>query len=270
VAAVVKRSGTRRATLQAGAIRARPGVRLSALPTSSGAAAPAVRLCLLGGFRVEIGGHATEAPAGVQRLLAFLALRPQALQRRYAAGFLWLDVQDERAAANLRSALWRVRQLGAPLVVARGSMIGLHPQVSVDVREAADAGRRWLADGRTPAELDAGVALFESDLLPDWYEEWVAAERERFRQLRLHVLETISERYVALGRLNDALMAAMAAVVADPLRETAHRALIRVHLAEGNTGEAVRQMRLCERLLREELGVVPSASLAELLPQAAR
>jgi len=240
---------------------ARPSARRPAFS----AAPPRACLRLLGGFRLEVDGAWTEPAAGVQRLLAFLAIRQQPVQRGYAAACLWLDVPDERAAANLRSTLWRLRKLGDWIVVARNGSLRLHPNVLVDVQQAAAAARRWLAGGMNDDDLRTGSGAFETDLLPDWYDEWVVAERERQRQLRLHALEAISDRYLAEGRLGDALVAALSAVAADPLRETAHRALIRVHLAEGNTGEAIRQVRQCEQLLHDELGVFPSARLTELV-----
>ena len=67
------------------------------------------------------------------------------------------------------------------------------------------------------------------------------------------------------GKVARALEAALSAVRAEPLRESAHRVLIRVHLAEGNRGEAIRQYELCRRLLRERLGVEPTEQLERLL-----
>ena len=69
-------------------------------------------------------------------------------------------------------------------------------------------------------------------------------ERERFHQLRLRALECICEALTAKGDYAGALEAALAAIAAEPLRESAHRALIGVHLAEGNRAEAVRQFGL--------------------------
>lgn len=200
-----------------------------------------------------------------QRLIAFLALRPHALQRSFMAGYLWLDASDERAAANLRSALWRLRHQGGPIVVPAHGTLRLDPAVVVDVHDASHLARRWLGGSATDEDLRRGTAALEAELLPDWYDDWVVDERERFRQLRLHGLEAMSTHLVAAGRLGDALLAALAAVTADPLRETAHRALINVYLAEGNLGEAVRQLRRCKRLFHDELGVSPSALLADLV-----
>ena len=60
-------------------------------------------------------------------------------------------------------------------------------------------------------------------------------------------------------------MAATAAVVADPLRESPHAALIRVHLAEGNRSEAIRELESYRHLLRVELNVAPTSSIVELV-----
>jgi DNA-binding SARP family transcriptional activator len=71
------------------------------------------------------------------------------------------------------------------------------------------------------------------------------------------------------GRHAEAIQAGIAAVRLEPLRETAHATLIRAHLAEGNRSEALRQFHRCHRLLAEELGVEPSASISGLLAQSA-
>ena len=105
----------------------------------------------------------------------------------------------------------------------------------------------------------------EGDLLPDWSDEWLTAERERLRQLRLHVLETVAARLAAEGLFGMAMEAALAALRSDPLRESAHRAVIRIHLAEGNLAEAVHAYRQCQSLLARELGVAPSEEAARLV-----
>jgi DNA-binding SARP family transcriptional activator len=93
----------------------------------------------------------------------------------------------------------------------------------------------------------------------------VLVERERFHQLRLHALEALCDRLITAGRYGEAIDAGLAVVAAEPLRESAHRALIKAHLAEGNHGEAYRQYQLCREILRDELGVEPSNALRALL-----
>ena len=90
-------------------------------------------------------------------------------------------------------------------------------------------------------------------------------ERERFRQLRIDALETLCSELSAAGHYADATEAGLAAVVAEPLREQAHRVLIAAHLAAGNPGEALRQYRILRELLARELGVAPSPATDRLL-----
>lgn len=57
----------------------------------------------------------------------------------------------------------------------------------------------------------------------------------------------------------------MLATSAEPLRESAQRALIRAHAAEGNLTEARRSYRAYHDLLGRELGVAPSSDFAASL-----
>jgi DNA-binding SARP family transcriptional activator len=57
----------------------------------------------------------------------------------------------------------------------------------------------------------------------------------------------------------------MAAIACEPLRESAHRAVVRVHLADGDPAEALRQYRLHLRLLNSELGLPPSPQFRTLI-----
>jgi DNA-binding SARP family transcriptional activator len=83
-------------------------------------------------------------------------------------------------------------------------------------------------------------------------------ERERIRQRILHALEALSERLATAGRFADAIEAAILATSAEPLRESAQRALIKAHVAEGNLTEARRSYRAYHDLVHRELGVAPS------------
>jgi DNA-binding SARP family transcriptional activator len=224
-----------------------------------------VRLTLLGGFRLAAAGDPIALPMSAQRVVAFVALQNRPVRRSYVGAALWLDAAEAQASANLRSALWKLRRAGGELVeVSRGSL-QLASRVTVDLRDSVALARLAVSSPSwwEPAELD--VTLLSDDLLPSWYDEWVLAERERYRQLRLHALESLCERLTHLRRHGSAVQAGLAAVAADPLRESAQRALIRAFLAEGNVGEARRQFEAFRTLLRDELGVEPSETLKALI-----
>jgi DNA-binding SARP family transcriptional activator len=223
-----------------------------------------VRLGLLQGFQLECGESEVDLPLSSQRVVAFLALQLRAQSRSYVAATLWMNLDEERAGASLRSALWRINRSGHPLVAAGARSLRLMPDVVVDLRESARSAREVL---RGDAESGAARVddLTAGDLLPGWYDDWVVTEREHFRQLRLHALEKLCGQLTDEGRFGPAVEAGLAAVSSEPLRESAHRALIRAHLKEGNRGEAIRQYETCRSELRRELGIDPSPLTQALL-----
>jgi DNA-binding SARP family transcriptional activator len=224
-----------------------------------------VTLGLLQGFRVERDGGSFELPLSIQRLVAFLALHNRPLLRLYVAGNLWLDSNEDQANANLRTALWRLHRLGFGLVDATRTHLSLTPGVVVDLHELSEGARQILRHETAPTHAKLDAVLHGGDLLPDWYDDWVVVEREQFRQLRLLALETLCIDLAAAGSYAGAVEAGLACVAAEPLRESAHRALIGAHLTEGNRVEAIRQFRLYEAVVRDELGVEPSAALRSML-----
>jgi DNA-binding SARP family transcriptional activator len=226
---------------------------------------PDLRVELIDGFAIKADTRPIQLPWGAQRVIAFLSLHERPLRRSHVAGALWLDTDEKRAGACLRSALWRIHTAGPCLVEPHDGCLRMAPYVTVDVR-AATVAAAALMDGRRPACSDSAlIELFSRELLPDWYEDWAILARERFRQLRLHALERLCERWVALGDFGRAIEAGLAAFAGEPLRESANIALIKAHLAEGNYVEAIRQYRTYERLVTTELGVGPSRRIGSLL-----
>jgi DNA-binding SARP family transcriptional activator len=242
-----------------------PNARADSLGGRSRRAAEAhPSLALLGGFELTVDGAPVPLPTSAQRVLAFLALQERRVQRAYVAGTLWEGSTDTRAAGCLRSAVWRLRRTGLTLLEGSGQCLGIAQEVGLDLRDAAAWAHRLLDPAEDVCPTVATVGL-SKDLLPDWYDDWVTVERERFRELRVHALEQLSDRLVAAGRFAEAIEAALEAVRGEPLRESAHRALIRVHLSERNVARALDQYHECRRLLKEQLGLGPSREMSALM-----
>jgi SARP family transcriptional regulator, regulator of embCAB operon len=228
-----------------------------------------LRISLLGRFSLtdSIG---TDIPLanGTQRLLALLALRDRVVHRASVAGALWPDVSESHAHASLRSTLLRVPNAARAVVSVTDSELSLADGVEVDWRDAHALAHRILDDTASALPDDVSrpaISMLSSDLLPGWRDEWVTPDTESWRQLRLHALEALTDRLAVQARFGDAMTAAMAAIKAEPLRESAHAALIRVHLAENNQSEALRQFERYEHLLRSELGIEPTPRLRDLI-----
>lgn len=225
----------------------------------------AADLTLLSGFRLHLNGVPLQPRPAAQRLLAFLALHRPGMSRGETATALWVGASEPRALANLRSTLWRLpRRDDLSLVESSATHVRLDPTVRVDLHDRERQAEGLLSDRRSLTRLPDPAEL-SHDVLPGWHDGWLAPEQERFRQLRLHALEALCARLTAAGRFADALDAGLLVVVAEPLRESAHRRVIETHLAEGNTAEAHRQFLLCRQLLQQQLGVEPSAAMRRLV-----
>ena len=221
-------------------------------------------LRLLGRFDLRIDGEIVVLSMAAQRLLAFLALHDRPLLRPYVAGSLWPESEERHAAGSLRSALFKLRHSAPAVVELTTGHIELSPEMSVDVRETIALCHRLL-DHSPFVPDDADVVRLSLDVLPDWRDDWLVMECEHFRQLRLHALEELSERLTVAGRFPQAIESGIVAVAAEPLRESAHRALIKAHVAEGNRGEAARDYLYFRHLLHDELGVEPSGAMEDLV-----
>ena len=224
----------------------------------------AIEVGLLGGFRLVRSHREVHVPAHAQRLVAFLALR-SAATRAEVAGSLWPEVDDRRAHGSLRTSIWHLHRCCSGLLSARGGSLRLSEDVHVDVIDFERRAHRILEEphGVPLTELTQDVSWRE--LLPGWYDEWVLVEQERSRQLQLHMLEAASEELLFRHKPGPALDAALAAVQAEPLRESAHRLVIRTHLFEGNLSEVISHYMRYLRLLRDELGVTPTEQLVQLV-----
>jgi DNA-binding SARP family transcriptional activator len=234
------------------------------------AAAPArIEISLLGTFEVRVGTCRFSVTSRCsQRLLVFLALHDRILTRIAIAGTIWPEVSDQKAGVSLRSSLSR---MGTPMreaIVAAPAHLHLATNVTVDYRESQALAHRLLQPKTPPRESDLNsnaVSTLSGELLPDWYDDWVVAEAEDWRQLRMSALEAQARILTACGRLPEAAGAARAAMRAEPLRESAHATLVRVHLAEGNQSEALRVFDRYRTLLLDELDLEPTPLLSDLV-----
>lgn len=221
----------------------------------SGGDPAAKEVRLLGAFEIRIGRR-IELPPAQQRLIAFVALCGRLpTPRAYIAGNLWPMTTDVRSTANLRTSLWRIRHKAPGFIAANQTCVWLESDVVVDVEQV---------DQRVEQCVD-GLA---HDLLPGWYDDWLVAERERFRQALIHAIEARTRQLVDAGRFGQAIDLAWKAVRAEPLRESAHFLLIEAHLGEGNVLTAVEHYQWWSHVLMEEFGLIPRSELRSAIADA--
>jgi DNA-binding SARP family transcriptional activator len=221
-------------------------------------------VCLLGDFEMTVDGDPIHVPTNIERLITFLAVNPTPQPRAKVARTLAMDITESRAGARLRAALWRIERVAPGWILRDDCRLALAPDVVVDLPNAIAHARRITEDDDQLAVGDERFDDLTCDLLPHWEEEWLLFERERLRQLRVHALESLCRHLTRHQRLAQAIDAGIAAVAAEPLRESAQRALITAHVTEGNVSEARRQFFSYRDLLEESLGISPTDALRDL------
>jgi DNA-binding SARP family transcriptional activator len=234
---------------------------------------------LLGGLSVCLrSGEAVRLPTRkAQALLAYLAVHPgQSHPRAKLATLLWGDAPDEQAHHRLRQALFDLRKaLPATrprCLVADARSLALNAAaVEVDV-----AAFERLVTRATPAALAQAATLYRGDLLDGLavkepgFEDWLVVERERLRELALNALGKLLGHHVETGPDERAIQTALRLLALDPLREDAHRGLMRLFARQGRRGAALRQYQVCVSVLGRELGVEPEGETKRLYQEILR
>jgi DNA-binding SARP family transcriptional activator len=228
---------------------------------------------LLGGFKTRLasGAPLVFSQRKAEAILAYLALAPDhAAPRTRLFNLLWSERGEEQARSSLRQALAALRKglreaEPMPILSERGTVALIGEQVTVD------AGKfEKLAQSDDFSDLQAAAALYQGDLLDDFaiaelpFQEWLDQERSRLRELALGVLQALATRHAEQNEFEAAIEMARRAAAFDPLRETAHRTLMRLFDASGQGGLALRQYESCRDLLQRELAVRPDAETESL------
>ena len=227
-----------------------------------------MRLQLLQGFVLHDADARIGLPQGMQRLVAFLALKGPA-HRCVVAGTLWPEVPECQALASLRTSIWRMNRILPGSIAQEGMSLTTAQTMTVDRRQQEWFVTRLLREQVIDEQWisERLEILWPGELLPGWYDDWIVLERERLSQLRLRALEHTAVVMARSHRRATALQLALEAVRAEPLRETANAALIEVYLLEGNVIDAVNQYESFRGRLQRELGVEPSPALRIGLPR---
>lgn len=215
-----------------------------------------MRLQLVGRFAAcnDDGDPITIPPTGA-RLLALLALHRHGLTRGCVGGMLWPDKDEDRAAANLRSALWRLKTTRSIAIVDREpAVMGLAPDIRVDI------------DSVRAHSISDDVALDRllCDLLEGWDDSWVQPFRIRWRQTRLHAIDARCQRLIEREAYAEAVRTARKVLTVEPLRESILRLLVDAEMRRQQPASAVLAIDGYRRRLERELGAQVSPKMQEL------
>jgi DNA-binding SARP family transcriptional activator/predicted ATPase len=237
-----------------------------------------IRIELLGTLRFTFGQSLITSvnTNRMRSLLAFLVLHSESTQsREQLASLLWPESTDAQARTNLRQLLHNLRRalpIECSLLVSDNHTVRWLPDSSctIDVVEfeaAARAARKCdPAAEREP--LEQAARLYQDDLLPDLYDEWLRPKREQLRLQFAQVLSRLAALSEKEGDFPAGIRHAARLLALDQLREGYYQILMRLHMRNHDRSSAIRVYHQCLRNLQRELGVSPSKETQDLFKQA--
>jgi DNA-binding SARP family transcriptional activator/predicted ATPase len=240
-----------------------------------------IRIELLGKMRITVSQNLLMSvnTNRMRSLLAYLVLHgDEAQSREHLAFLLWPESGEAQARTNLRQVLHNLRRalpVECSLLVTDNQAVRWRADSScaIDVVEFEAAVRAVEAakesDVTTVREaLEAAARLYQDDLLPDLYDDWLEARRGQLRQQFAEVLSQLVALLEMAGEYPAGIRHASRLIALDPLRESYYQVLMRLHIGNNDRSSALRVYHQCLRNLQRDLGVSPGKAIQNLFMQA--
>ncbi|KAI9129825.1 BTAD domain-containing putative transcriptional regulator [Acaryochloris sp. CCMEE 5410] len=236
------------------------------------------QLCihLLGHLRITYEGVsvANLQTDRYQSLVAYLVLKAKTPQpRSLVADLFWPNLTETDAKTNLRRELYRLRQVlpaADQFLKVTARTIQWQPQLPcwLDVAEfeiALAQVTQYEANPQNQIEpLKHALELYQGELLPTCYDDWIGPERDRLYQLMVQGLTELIQCLVTLGEVRDAISYCQQLLQFEPLSESGYLTLMQLYLQQGDRTSALQSYHQCMTQLREELGIDPNTEMQTL------
>lgn len=239
---------------------------------------PSLEMRLLGDFSLTCDGMLVEGinTSRLQSLIAYLVLHRDAPQlRQHLAFVFWPDSSETQARNNLRQLIHVLRHT----LPSESDFLAIDTRTLQWRRDAplrldADEFTRALTiieqaeqQSDSSALLAAGermLEMYQTDLLPGCYDEWITPERERLRERFVQALGRLVVFHEAQRNFAVAIPYARRMIRAAPLHEEAYRSLMRLLALTGDRAGELQVFQACATALQRELGIGPSQATKDL------
>ncbi len=237
-----------------------------------------MRINLFGNLRMSFAERPVTAvnTNRLHSLLAYLILHGDTPQPRERLAFvLWPASSESQARTNLRQLLHHLKRalpnecnlLVTDHLTVRWRQddtcaidtVGFHTAIA-----EAGSARTENDRAREIQSLTTAAQLYEDDLLPALYDDWLTPFREDYRRRITEVVHRLATLFEEQEEYAAAIPWAERLVALDSLSESHHQLLIRLHAANHDRSSALRAYHQCMRVLRREMGVEPGPATIEL------
>lgn len=239
-----------------------------------------LQISLFGPFQVNVDDQPAVGFLSdkVRALLAYLAVEQSRPFRREAlAGLFWPEQPEKKARANLRRALFNLRQVihdedGRYLQISRQTIqFKQQSDAQIDVINFLEQ----LVDPEPSlAQLEKAISYINGRFLEGFsindsiaFEEWALLNREHFQQQILDCLNRLTHYYERHNQYDEGLQFAWQQVALEPWHESGQRQLLRLLTYAGQRATAVSHFERLQRELFVELGITPETETVQLAQQ---
>ena len=229
---------------------------------------------LLGQFFINLDSASIQINSRpAQSLLSYLLINSgKSFRREKLAGLLWPETSDANARNNLRQAIWRVRKSletnnseSQPFFLVDDLTVAFN----ADANFSLDVVRlEAKVEDETPlVELIEIVSLYEGELLPGFYDDWIILERERLQSLFETRMDLLINRLVKMQNWSEVIEWSERWIASGSVPEPAYRNLMIAHAGRGAMSSVAAAYQRCEEAMRDELGLEPSEATQVLFEQ---
>lgn len=174
--------------------------------------------------------------------------------------------------SHIRKALNSRQAFKQNFIVFRDGSYQLNPELSyfIDAEEFdrlvadAEAAKRENDPDRLRASLEAAYALNRGEFMPAVYDDWAEERRNYYAEQLARVTSALAKHSLTDRRLGDAQKYAAEVLRLDPYREDMHRLIMKVLAAQGKPAAVKKHFDTMRSLLKNELGIDPSAQTQRL------
>ncbi|MES9942382.1 MAG: BTAD domain-containing putative transcriptional regulator [Candidatus Thiodiazotropha sp. 6PLUC2] len=233
-----------------------------------------LRIRALGHFEIIQNGTVLDLSLGkhkrpVELLSALIAEGGRDVAKWQLIDYLWPDTDADKSSHALDNLLHRLRKLlGAEAIEVNAGRVSLNPQyVWLDT---------WATHALKTVKLTDSDPITAMNHLMRWYRGrlfagdesgWLLAPRESLHSSFLHLALKISDALLSHEQTKLAVELWEHTLQIDPMSEPIYEQLIRYHLDQGRSGEAMRIYQRCSRIFDQELGIAPGNAILTLVKE---
>lgn len=210
-----------------------------------------------------------------EELFAYLVhYRGRTISRDKLTEALWPDIDPQKAAVQLYTAVYQMRQglkkAGLPITVENVRLEEGYRIPADQLRLESEEWERGLLELRDRLDQENNlerlkklVDQYEGDYLGEYDYPWAEEENERLRSMWTLYALHLTELLIARQRYREAAMTGAKVLRSQPYCDEAHLLLLQAYDGIGDLSSVLRHYQEAEKIFRQELGIGMQGKLVE-------